>query len=280
MNRILGRLIMMSSILVFWAASLVSVLSYAATLPLVIDLQSQMQRPPQIIKVVEPHSSQPGRLVQVEYLGYPAAQVFEQLFGPDWKDQDADIEFRALDGYVSRIEIARFQQYRAYLVFGIKDKTEFVVDNIGQNEKHIPLGPYYLIWDNISAPQLLAEGATDWPYQIHQISMSNSRKQALLPDELARIYAEHSHLTQRYCLTCHQVNGYGGDKWPINLATHIKTMQEDVFKQWVLEPRARNPATTMPPLLDAMPEAQRQEIAEKIYQYLLVLPVATDSIVN
>jgi hypothetical protein len=29
-----------------------------------------------------------------------------------------------------------------------------------------------------------------------------------------------------------------------------------------------------------MPEAQRQEIAEKIYQYLLVLPVATDSIVN
>jgi|CXWL01.1.fsa_nt_gi mono/diheme cytochrome c family protein len=277
MHKELSRLMSIFSIFVFFVASILTTVSCAATMPLVTDLQMQIKNPPQIFKVVEPHLSQKGRLIQVEYLGYPASQVFDLLFGPSWKDQDADIEFRALDGYVSRIEISRFKQYRAYFVFGIKDKTEFIADNLGQNEKSIPLGPYYLIWDNINAPQLVAEGAADWPYQVNQISISKTRKQALLPGALSQTYIEHSNLTQRHCLTCHQVNGYGGDKWAINLASHIKTMKENTFKLWVLNPGAQNPGTTMPPLLDAMPEAERQAIAEKIYQYLLALPVAIDS---
>ncbi|GKS70324.1 hypothetical protein W03_23280 [Nitrosomonas sp. PY1] len=246
--------------------------SYAVRLPSIENLQLQIKDSPQVINVIEPHLSQKDDITEIAYFGYPIAKIFDWLFGSTWQDQGAYIEFIALDGYFSRVKVSRFNQYRAFLAFGIKDKSEFIIDNSEQGEKNVQLGPYYLIWDNIDEPELVAEGATNWPYQITEIVISKQDKQALLPPDLAEMYSEHAELTQKYCLTCHQVNGYGGSKWPINLASQIKKMSKEAFKSWVLNPRAQNPATSMPPLLETLTEMKRQEIADKIYEYLLVLP--------
>jgi mono/diheme cytochrome c family protein len=226
----------------------------------------------QVVRVHEPHL---GRNAQetVEYTGFPAAAVFDALFGPSWRNANADIEFRALDGYISRIESARFSRYVAYLVYARKDGEAFQVDNVEQHEMAVPLGPYYLVWDNLTAPELLSEGGSDWPYQVDRIGISHARARALLPDGLAPAQAEAARLTQRHCLVCHQINGYGGDKMPINLASIAKGMTRAAFLRRVLDPNSVNPGTPMPPLPPLTSPAEREQVAERIFHYLLAIPV-------
>ena len=47
--------------------------------------------------------------------------------------------------------------------------------------KNIPLGPYYLIWDNRNDPALIAAGARDWPYQTADVSLARDPDAALRP---------------------------------------------------------------------------------------------------
>ena len=133
----------------------------AVELPPVERLQDRMGAPPTTLAVHEPHLSVGGRRVAIEYVGYLASDVMARLFGNDWHEQARTVELRALDGYVSRIDVARFLEDTAFLAFARADGAPFTVDNLRQNQTDVPLGPWYLVWDNISNPALLAEGASD-----------------------------------------------------------------------------------------------------------------------
>ena len=256
-------------------AGLLLALSFAvsaATLPDPLELQ-RLLGPAQVVTVVEPHLSVKGREVKIAYRGYPAGLVLASLFGADWKLQpDREIEFIALDGYRSRIPVGRFSTYRAFLVFARADGSAFRVDNLEQREKAVPLAPYYLVWDNIAAPELLAEGGNGWPYQVAQISLRQSGKDALLPGAMAAQWAEHAALAQKYCLSCHRVNGFGGDKMPINLAERAKLIDARSWQTWLLAPQSVKPDTTMPALPEGL--AAREQIAAKLQAYLKALPVS------
>ncbi|MCV2350725.1 cytochrome c [Paucibacter sp. Y2R2-4] len=252
----------------------------AELLPTPADLQARMPVKPQEFTVIEPHLSFKGEPpVRRLYRGYSADQVLGLLLGPDWrKRSQQELEFRALDGYVSRIPVERFARYKASLVFALADASQsFTVDNKGQNEKNVPLGPYYLVWDNIGAPELLAEGASYWPYQITQITLRQADSAALLPASLgegaAQRWGEHAQLAQKYCLSCHQINGFGGDKMPLNLAVRAKLLDDRSWHVWLLTPQAFKPGTSMPPLPEALPHAEREAIAAKLHAYLKALPV-------
>ena len=108
-----------------------------------------------------------------------------RLFGKDWQEQARTVELRALDGYVSRIDVARFVEETAFLAFARADGAPFTVDNLRQNQTDVPLGPWYLVWDNISNPAPLAEGASNWPYQVHEVKLVSLSDGALLPEGLA-----------------------------------------------------------------------------------------------
>ena len=110
---------------------------------------------PVTMTVIEPHLSEPGHPVAIVYTAFPASAVLSAAFGPDWITKAKTIEFRALDGYVSRIDAARLTSKKAYMAFARADHSPFSVDNLTQNEKSIPLGPYYLIWDDREDPELL-----------------------------------------------------------------------------------------------------------------------------
>ena len=248
-------------------------LLHAATLPAKSDLARLLGHPAVIVEVIEPHLSTRDSLVKVDYLGYPADEVLDLLFGARWKEERGEMEFHALDGYVSRIPVERFKKYRAYLVFERRGQKGFTVDNITQNEKQVALGPYYLVWDNIAAPELIADGGSYWPYQVNTVMLSTLVTNALLPGDLAQSYGDHAALAKKYCLSCHQIRGYGGGKWPIDLASSVKSMTADSFKRWLLSPNEVKPGTTMPALPMAMPETEREAIARKLYDYLRVVPV-------
>jgi mono/diheme cytochrome c family protein len=247
--------------------------TFAAILPETEELKKKVAQAPVAITVAEPHLSSKSHLVKVSYVGYPIEKVLDLLFGPSWKESDRDLEFRALDGYVSRIHLEHFKKYRAYLVFARQDNKPFEVDNPGQNQKKVPLGPYYLAWDNLSTPELLALGTTHWPYQVTEILQAPSIKAALLPGNLATQYSEHADLAQKYCLPCHQINGHGGNKYPSNLAEQVKKMNEQQFINWVLAPNTVKPGTTMPPMGGNLPKPEREKIARKLYEYLQAVPV-------
>ena len=93
----------------------------AAELPSVERIQEHMGVPAATIAVHEPHLSLGDRRVTIEYVGYPAADVMARLFGKDWQEQAGTVELRALDGYVARIDVARFVEETAFLAFARAD---------------------------------------------------------------------------------------------------------------------------------------------------------------
>ncbi len=245
----------------------------AAELPSASQLGQQTGATPQTVLVYEPHLTRDGEQVEVAYVGFPAVAVLEHLSGKDWQNRGDTVVFRALDGYVAHIPADRFLQDSAYLVFARQDNTPFAVDNIRQNQVDVPLGPWYLVWDNITNPALLAEGARNWPYQVAEIDHITLSNTALVPQGLDARFHEAVTLVRTHCLTCHKVNGFGGVKFEGNLAKIAKQTDKTDFFRLLLTPAATRPGATMPPLPDHLPESERHRIARIMFEYLQVVPV-------
>ncbi|HEX5783612.1 MAG TPA: hypothetical protein VFY35_02685 [Burkholderiaceae bacterium] len=258
-----------------WAVACWPLQGSAAPVVAPADLQPRLQQAARAFTVVEPHLSVKGQHTQVQYLGWPANAVFDVLLGPSWQAPGHDVVFQALDGYVSRIPTERFSQYTAYLVHQRVGQAQFTVDNLAQNQPNVPLGPYYLVWDNVKSPELLPEGGSFWPYQVNDISVQPSRLQALLPGNLAERYQGVATDVQKLCLSCHQINGFGGNKWPGNLAQLARSLGDDTFLRWVLAPSSLKPGTQMPPVADQRPQAEREVLARQILDYLKAQPPST-----
>ena len=64
-----------------------------------------------------------------------------RLFGKDWHEQARTVELRALDGYISRIDVARFLEDTAFLAFARADGGPFTIDNLRQNQTDVRSGP-------------------------------------------------------------------------------------------------------------------------------------------
>jgi hypothetical protein len=155
-------------------------IALAEQIPSPEALEQEGARPVRL-SVIEPDLSTPEDPVAVDYLAFPAPVVISAALGTEWKAKTKTIEFRALDGYVSRIDVGRLVNGKAYMAFARADRSPFTVDNLTRNEKNVPLGPYYLIWDNRGDLDLLLEGARNWPYQVIEVSLVNASETSLRP---------------------------------------------------------------------------------------------------
>ena len=230
--------------------------------------------PAGVVSVYEPHLDAGDGPVEVTYVGYRAADVIGRLLGGDWKTRAETVEFRAVDGYVALVDAARFDGESAFIVFARADGAPFTVDNVAQNETDVPLGPYYLVWDNISDASLLAEGARYWPYQVTDVSLVTAPDAALRPAGLDPRFHEGAELARTHCLSCHEINGVGGSKFGGNLAGIVKGYPETRFLRLLLTPAAERPGATMPALPGGLPEPERRRIAGAVFDYLRNLPVS------
>ena len=243
-----------------------------AELPVAEELQRQLGSAPRTVPVYEPHLSVEDGHVVIDYVGYPAVDVLAHLFGNEWQGKARTVEFRAKDGYVSRIDVGRFAEEDAYLVFARKDGAPFTVDNVGQNQMGVPLGPYYLVWDNITNPALLAQSARNWPYQVKEVHLVTLSDEVLLPAGLDARLREGAELVRTHCLNCHNVNGFGGAKFEGNLAEIMKGYGKPDFLRLVLTPAANRAGATMPAITHHLPEAERRRIADAMFDYLNAVP--------
>lgn len=246
----------------------------AAPIPVPDDLRAQMGTEPMAVAVYEPHLATAQENVRIDYVGYPAEDVLALVLGANWRARSDAIEFRALDGYASRIDVAKFAPGRAFMVLAREDGAPFTIDNIAQNQTNVALGPYYLVWDTISYPALQADGAGIWPYQVNEILPFAQSDAALLPDGLDPRYREGAMLAQTHCLNCHTVNGYGGDKFVGDIARITRGLSQEYFTDWVLDPASLRNGTTMPGLPLQLHAAERLRIAAALYGYLTHVPQA------
>lgn len=220
------------------------------------------------ITVIEPHRSTSLKPVEVTYKGYPIEPVLDALLGMQWRENGALVGFEAKDGYLSMIPAAQLLRYPAYLVYARADADDFSVETPPLNNL-IKLGPWYLVWDNVVHTSLQADGATYWPYQVEKVGLVNAPSKAkLFPAMMPEGYRAGAELTEKYCLSCHQVNGIGGHKLPIDLGKWVASQSFARFATWVLDPSGKNPLTAMPALAPERPASERQMMARQIYGYL------------
>lgn len=242
---------------------------FAARVPSPSDMQERQPGGAVAVTVLEPHFGSASR----SYLAYPARVVLEIVLGKGWNRPGTSIRFKALDGYASVIPAEELAGPDAYLAFAMSDGSPFAVDNLLQNETNIPLGPWYLVWDNIRNPSLKENGAIIWPYQVSEVEIADAGEEQLFPGGLDERYRTGGKLVQANCITCHKVNGYGGDKFAVDLPVVVKQTPLQDFRKWVLSPRSVKPDTSMPGLPPEWPEARRQEAAQAIYDYLVNVPL-------
>jgi len=223
---------------------------------------------PAPVTVIDPLRSTPLKPAQVSYVGYPAVPLLDTWLGEGWRRPDALIGFEAMDGYLSMIPSGRLLRYPAYLVYGRADGADFSVELPPLN--HLErLGPWYLVWDNLLHSELQSDGSTYWPYQVNKVSVIDVNRLArLYPSMLPERYREGAVLTEKHCLSCHQVNGVGGTKMPIDLGQWAAAQSFARFATWVLDPSGKNPLTAMPALAPEKPAGERQMMARQIYGYL------------
>ena len=115
-------------------------------------------------------------------------------------------------------------------------------------------------------------GASGWPYQVVEILRVNISDERLRPAGLDPALDPAIDLVRTHCLTCHKLNGIGGDKVPGDLAGLARSLDDAGFRAWVLDPRSIQPTSTMPALSRGLPDDERERIARLLRAYLLAMP--------
>ena len=219
------------------------------------------------LKVFEAHEKK-DRI----YRAIPVRPVFDKIFGKDW-EKAQEVVFTSIDGYQPSIPVAKFLAHDAYLAFAYEDDGPFTMVNTLQNNEKVPLGPLYLIWDNLHSKALLESGASDMPYQIKTIALS---LEAPYPHTLppsgssAQVQRGFAHF-RKYCISCHTINGEGGGKapelnYPASVTEYIKP---EYLKRWIEHPQSIRYNTAMPALGQEIPD--RDKVADEIIVYLKVM---------
>lgn len=197
------------------------------------------------ITVWEPHEDK-----SVTYEGFEIAKLFASVYGDQWKEID-EVLFTCVDGYQPVLPMDRFTRRVGYLVYRRLDQAAFNVQNRFQSEKDVPLGPFYLVWDNLRSDELRAEGANGWPYQVVSVDLVNfaDRFPRLSPPKTASEKAKKGFIAFREnCMACHTINGEGGNKAPeLNYPMSVTEYLSDAWiRKWLMDPRSVRYNATMP----------------------------------
>ncbi len=207
------------------------------------------------------------------YRGVSVKALFNYVYGEKWQQQE-EVLFTALDGYQPSIPIDKFVKYDSYLVYEKPNTAEFRLINRLQNNEDVALGPFYLVWDNLTHPDVKSFGASLWPYQIISLDLikfADRFSQIVPPEGSAKSVQRGFLLFREKCMTCHKINGQGGNKfkdlnYPINVTEYLS---DAILKQKLDDPASIIPSTTMPPLSYEL--KNREQAIDDIIAYLKVM---------
>jgi mono/diheme cytochrome c family protein len=201
--------------------------------------------PVTLITVWEPHEDK-----NVTYEGIDVGKLFAAVYGDDWKKTD-EVLFTCVDGYQPVLPMDRFNRHAGLLAYRRLDQDAFNIQNRFQGEKDVPLGPFYLVWDNLQSKELRDQGASAWAYQIVGVDLVAfaDRFPRMSPPKDASDKAKKGFLAFREnCMSCHTINGEGGNKAPeLNYPMSVTEYLSDAWmRKWLMEPRSIRYNSTMP----------------------------------
>lgn len=193
---------------------------------------------------------EPNEDKNVTYEGFDTAKLFAAVYGDRWNEID-EVLFTCVDGYQPVLPMDRFNKHAGYLVYRRLDQAEFKVQNRFENKKDVPLGPFYLVWNNLHSNELRAQGASGWPYQVVGVDLVTfaDRFPRLSPPKNASEQAKKGFIAFREnCMACHTVNGEGGNKapelnYPMNVTEYLS---DEWLRKWLMDPRSVRYNATMP----------------------------------
>ena len=221
------------------------------------------------ITVKEPHMKCGRDGCTVTYVGIPLEKLMQHYFPDTWKGFNGVIHFSARDGYLAAVDTNKVRDHDAYLTFSRADGKPFIIDNVRQNEQNVPLGPFYLVWGNLKDPELQKQGAYGWPYQVVEMELLPSTVyDRLLPADASPAVREGFEDWKTYCMACHQIDGIGGMKNPVDLRYLLRGKSREVLRAWISCPDSLRPGTTMPPLNVNLDSRERRQVTERILDYL------------
>ena len=220
------------------------------------------------ITVIEPHCS--GSNCKITYVGIPFRKLIEFYYSDAWKSFQGELHLFARDGYLEIVDADKIRKQDGYLTFARADGEPFIIDNHLQNERNVPLGPFYLVWDNVKHAELQKEGAYGWPYQVKQIQlMQMSVYQDLVPADASPAVRNGFKAYKTYCLSCHHIKGVGGKKVATDMRELVSGKSRDELHALISDPRSVRPETKMPPLNTNLCKDERARIVDQIIDFLM-----------
>jgi mono/diheme cytochrome c family protein len=196
------------------------------------------------------------------YLVVPIGPLLKQAYGDPF-GHSPDFFFVCSDGYRAAVPSAELQKYPAYIAFGRSDNKPFV-----EPKELKKLAPFYLVWDSNRFPDRKSLGS--WPFQVIAIDRESlAERYPLVPPiksnpQVTRGFRAFC----KYCISCHQINGQGGQmavdlNYPHNVTEYFK---EEYILKLIDNPQAIRGRATMPGLKADIPH--RKEMIADILAYL------------
>lgn len=166
------------------------------------------------------------------------------------------IVFECMDGYKPEMPLALFLASKPYLAFKDVDAKGTDWEPILKNGNKMDAAPFYLVYTDASAE----DDHYKWPYNLIKIHLEpiDKSKTALYPKDPSMVVGYT--LFQNQCITCHALNGIGGEMGPeLNYPKSVtEYWVETDLVNYIVNPASFRNKVKMPTL--GITEQQSQEI--------------------
>ncbi len=174
--------------------------------------------------------------------------------------QNTRIVFECLDGYQPEMPLDLFLKAKPYLAFQDVDAPENIGwEKIFKNGNEMNAAPFYLVYETVSE----RDAHSQWPYNLVKFHLElpgNSAKE-LLPGKNTKFETGYN-LFIAHCITCHAINGIGGEMGPeLNIPKSVtEYWLENELVDYLVNPASFRNKVKMPAL--GISKAQSQEIVD------------------
>jgi mono/diheme cytochrome c family protein len=157
-----------------------------------------------------------------------------------------EIEFITENGYRPFVPMLRVAQAKSILSYKRTNNKPFTRQSRKQ-KKWVPLGPWYLVWD-LNKTEASRKIHFSSIYQIKGINLI-SRETTFGESKKGTLIELGQRTYKRYCLSCHALDGKGGDiSFDLKQKQILKKKGEKWVLKYILNPEKVNPDTKMLPL--------------------------------
>lgn len=170
------------------------------------------------------------------------------------------IVFECIDGYKPEMPLELFLETKSFLAFKDVDAPKgFNWEKIIKNGNEMNADPFYLVYTSVSTDNQEYK----WPYNVIKFHLEPKNKniEALHPkdDETAM---KGFKLFQKHCITCHSINGIGGEMGPeLNYPKSVtEYWKETELVDYIVNPASFRNKVKMPTL--GITKQESQEIVD------------------